>query len=651
MLNWSSIPFFRFTLAFIAGILFYIHSDLNVNFVLSACISIGMYAAFYFIALKYRMFIRLKSILGFTALSTLFFTGGLIAFLKEENKAPVHISNFNDKIEYYTAIVTSPSEEKEKTLKTEVSIENIKSSQGWSKAEGRILIYIKKDNALKLKYGDRVLIKGTPQLTKGPLNPHEFDYKNYLRYKQIYHTQFIQAHSLILVDHISTNPIIEYSLHLRERCQQILREFITSDEEYQVASALILGIKLSIDRELINAYSSTGTMHVLAVSGLHVTIVFGMMMLFLSFLSNLKAGKLVLPVLMIFLLWVYALITGFSPSILRAVIMFSLMILAKALRRNTNIYNTLALSAFVLLCVDPFFIMDAGFQLSYLAVLSIVYFQTRIYTMFAFKNYVIDKLWVCISISIAAQIITFPLMLYYFHQFPLNFIVSNLIAVPVSTLIVYSGMFLLVLFWIPGVNELLGWITKFLIWFMNKFLIFIEGLPYSSIKGIDLDLPEIIGLYLILLFITLFLSRKKIQYLTTTFILIFVFSVFQINETLKQKKQVKFIAFNIKGHKALAFINGNHAEILTDSLLTNNKLKQSFHIEPYLTQHGISKVNFRPIDHFPSKVYVNDSLTIVHHLNRTILISPKSSLLLPKNIKPNYTFFDIENKEALEINL
>jgi competence protein ComEC len=651
MLNWSSIPFFRFTLAFIAGILFYIHSSLEINFVLLSIIAIALYVIFYIVALKPRRFIGFKSILGFTALTSLFFLGGSIASIKEENKHSDHIYNLKDNVKYYTAIVTSASEEKEKTLKTEVSIEKIKTSQGWTKAKGRVLLYLKKDNALKLNYGDRILIKGTPQLTKAPLNPYEFDYKNYLRFKQIYHTQFAQAQNVILIDHISINPIIKYSLQLRERCQHILREFITSDEEYQVASALILGIKLSLDRELINAYSSTGTMHVLAVSGLHVTIVFGMMMIFLNFLTSFKAGKFALPILMIFLLWVYALITGFSPSILRAVIMFSLMILAKALRKNTNIYNTLALSAFILLCVDPFFIMDAGFQLSYLAVLSIIYFQTKIYTLFTFKNYIIYKLWVCASISIAAQIITFPIMLYYFHQFPLNFIVSNLIAVPVSTLIVYSGMLLLILFWIPGVNEILGWITKILIWIMNQFLIFIEDLPYSSIHGIDLDLPEIIGLYLLIFFITLFVSLKKIQYLYFTFILVLSFSVFQISETLEQKKQVKFITFNIRGHKALAFINGKSAEVLTDSSLIHNKLKHSFHIEPCLTQYGIDKIKYSLISNYPSKVYMTDSLTIVHHLDRTILISPKSKLVLPTDFKPDYAFFDIENKEALEINL
>ena len=649
MIKWASIPFFRFTLAFIAGILFYIHSsDLIPNlscFVTSALV----YLILFSFASNKKLFHPLKPFTGLAGMLALFFFGSLWAELRKESNDPLHLMHVKEKIVAYEAVVKESSEERENTFRTVLSITKIKRNHEWISAKGNLILYCPKKNFQALKYGDYLLVKGSPSPTQSPANPYEFDYKTYLNYQQIYHTHYVSPEHLLYIANQAPSLWIASSLSLREKANSILKEHIKGDSEYKIASALILGIRSSLDNELKNAYSSTGTMHVLAVSGLHVGIVLGMLMILFNSLKTFSWGRILLPAILIGSLWIYAYVTGFSASVLRAVVMFSLIILAKSLRRNTNIYNTLSLSAFVLLCIDPFLLMDAGFQLSYLAVVGIVYFQPKIYRLLNPENYLLDKAWILTSGSIAAQLGTLPVCLYYFHQFPLNFILSNLLAIPISSLVLYAGTVLLLFCWMPGLNQCLGWITGKLIGLMNYIIFKIEALPFSVIKGIDIDLMEVIVLFLLIVFLSAFFHLKKLIYLKAFTVLLFFFSLWQCIEVINQKNQKGFIAFKIKNHIAYGFMDGTQIQLLTDSLLLKDKAKQEYHIYPYLIQHGIEEINFCDIKNPANKrIYPTDTLSLLCFMGKSFLIEHKYLPDVQLKIPSDY-YVKIKNKKATEV--
>ena len=198
-------------------------------------------------------------------------------------------------------------------------------------------------------------------------------------------------------------------------------------EAIAVASTLILGYKADLSNDVLQAYSKTGTIHVLSVSGAHVAILLILLSFGFSFLDRFKYGRLIKAILIILIIWYYSLLTGFSPAVCRAAVMISMVIIGKTYSRHISILNILAISAFFLLLYDPLFITDVGFQLSYLTVLGLIVLQPIVYKWVHLENKWADKLWALCSVSIAAQVITFPLSIYYFHQFPVYFLISNFV--------------------------------------------------------------------------------------------------------------------------------------------------------------------------------------------------------------------------------
>ena len=209
-------------------------------------------------------------------------------------------------------------------------------------------------------------------------------------------------------------------------------------KQLKVASALLLGYRENLDKELVKSYASAGAMHVLAVSGLHVGILYLLLTRIFSFLKKVKKvknGKFILTILIVSFLWFYAIMTGLSASVMRATTMFSFIVIGnELLNRKTSIYNTLAVSAIILMIINPFIVYQVGFQLSYVAVVGIVYLQPKLNRLFYSRYKLVRGVWAITCVSLAAQIATFPLSLHYFHQFSTYFFISNLIVIPASSL-------------------------------------------------------------------------------------------------------------------------------------------------------------------------------------------------------------------------
>jgi competence protein ComEC len=285
------------------------------------------------------------------------------------------------------------------------------------------------------------------QATSPPFNPHEFDYKSFLASRGIYQQLFTNDDQVKTLGRNKGNGFVQYALSLRQRMVEKYEHYIPDKEASAVASTLILGYKAELSSEVLSAYSQTGTTHVLSVSGMHVGLVFVVLNALLWFLNSTRKLRILRASIIILLIWAYALVTGFSPSVSRAALMLSFYVFGKALNRSSNSYNLVAISAVFLLIYNPFFLLDVGFQLSYLAVLGLIYFYPKFYHLLYVKNKLVDAVWSYVALSCAAQLATFPLAMFYFHQFPVYFLISNLFIVLPVTAIMYLGIAFLFIPW------------------------------------------------------------------------------------------------------------------------------------------------------------------------------------------------------------
>jgi competence protein ComEC len=487
-----------------------------------------------------------------------------------------------------------------------------------SAASGTLLIATKDTNATKLYYGDELLIPAKYKPVDPPFNPAEFNYKKYLANQNIWYQAFLFPKQFVLLAADKGNPVIAYSLRLRQRLVEKLERNMRDTNAVAVASTLILGYKADLSNDILQAYSKTGTVHVLSVSGAHVAIIYILLAFALGFLDRLRYGKLVKAIIIITLIWYYSLLSGFSPAVCRAAVMISMVIIGKTFSRYINTLNILAISAFLLLLYDPFFITDVGFQLSYLAVFGLIVLQPIVYGWSQFKNKWIDKLWALCSVSIAAQVITFPLSAFYFHQFPVYFLISNLFIIIPTAVIMYSGIVFLLLPQIPAISKTMALILEKSIVLMNKGLAFIEHTPYASIGKIWLTTGEYILLYAIIVSAFYFLYDKKAWLLKVSIActLLLCISLSIKNISLSRSNQIAWL--NLKKHPGVIFRHGNKAIVLTDIKTTDKTFQYS--IQPYLDSCQVGDIKMISLGQNIKTPWVAKENDFIQFMNTRIFV-------------------------------
>jgi competence protein ComEC len=590
MLNWVPYAMVRITLFLVGGILLAIYQP-NL---------IPEQTAFYFLTILTAVYLitffvfrsrSLKIMSGVIGLLGIMMFGYLHLMHNTGSGEPNHILNEGHPIVAYEAIVRSAPESKARSWKVQVEIIKVKTDT-WTEASGHVLIYISKKSIDQIPwlYGDRLLIKGSPQELNPPANPNEFDFKRFLTFRNTYHQQFLQANQIKFIQAAQRKGFIYYSYKVRAWASNVMRKNIPTEQERAIAMALVLGVTEGIDTDLQNAYSASGAMHVLAVSGLHVGIIYGIILLLLRPLKSFAWSRWIIAFISILFLWSFAFVTGLSPSVLRAVTMFSFIALARPLGWRTNIYNTLAASAFVLLIYSPYLIMSVGFQLSYLAVLGIVYLQRPIYNLWEIENRVGDWVWQITCVSIAAQISTFALSMLYFHQFPVYFLMSNLFVIPLSTLILVGGIMLLVSSAWSSAAFLIGKILVGLIELLNWLVFKTEELPFSLVSGIYLTTFQCWLIILLLAFIILMIQMRSIRGLYAATAIAGVFVVTQVVHFRNFVNNQQFVVYSVSGHSAMEWIDRGVSYLNADSILQYDEERIRFHIRPNRLQHGVSVV-------------------------------------------------------------
>ncbi|MCC8426221.1 ComEC/Rec2 family competence protein [Mucilaginibacter sp. UR6-11] len=483
---------------------------------------------------------------------------------------------------------------------------------------GTLLITVKDTTANKLYYGDELLIPAKYNAADPPFNPAEFNYKQYLANQNICRQAFLYPGQYVVRAHGKGNPVIAFSLRLRQRLVEKLKTNMHDTSALAVASTLILGYKADLSNELLQAYSKTGTIHILSVSGGHVAIIYLLLNIVFGFLGRYQNGKPVKAILIITLIWYYSLLTGFSPAVCRAALMISLVIIGKTYSRYINTLNILAVSAFMLLLYNPYLIADVGFQLSYLAVAGLIIFQPLVYKWLTFKNKWADKLWAAGTVSIAAQVVTFPLSAFYFHQFPVYFLLSNLIITLPVLVIMYAGLACLLVPQLPYLSAGLGYILEKSILLMNKALVLIEYSPFAGIGKIWFTTFEYLLAYVIIICLFYFLSDRKkwllMAGLTTMLILGTSISLKRINAL----RQTGIVFLNLKKHPGLIFKHGDKAVIIADINHTDKIYQYS--IQPYLDSSKVADTMICGLAKNIRSTFLVKSDNLIQFENKKILL-------------------------------
>jgi competence protein ComEC len=542
MFSWTPYALVRVALVFAAGIVFGLYfpelfpiQPLNLLF---AFLLIGFTGIAY---LKWKG--KLKHInVGFAGVIALFLAGYINVYYSTDYHRADHFIHDQEVITHYKVLIAKQCQEKENSWKVEAEVQAVQhESKSWVARSGKVLLYFSKKNYDKsFQYGDILLVEGSPEELNEPSNPGEFDYKKFLTYRKTYHQHFLREGGAIKIGSEPSSSIVAYSINAREWADRALKENVHGDQEQATASALVLGVTDGLDNDLIGAYAATGSLHVLSVSGLHVGIIYWLILLIFRPLNNTTRGKWILAIFSVIVLWGYAFVTGVSPSVLRAVTMFSFVALARPWGQKTNIYNTLAASAFCLLLYEPYLIMSVGFQLSYLAVVGIVYLQPKLSRLWEPKAWLWDQIWQITCVSIAAQAATVALGLLYFHQFPVYFLFSNLFVIPISFAVLILGIVVVFVSFITPVAAALGFLLQWTIWFLNFGVFKMEALPWSLIDNVYITTFQCWLLMGAILCIVFLFEIRKTNYLTAASIFIMIFAAISV-DSFQRKYQPKEI--------------------------------------------------------------------------------------------------------------
>jgi competence protein ComEC len=505
-------------------------------------------------------------------------------------------------------------------------------------ANGTLLLTLKDSDAIALQYGDELLVPATYTPVDPPFNPAEFNYKQYLAHQNIYYQAFLFPGQYKLLKHDTGNPLIAYALKLRQQMVVLFKQKLHDPNAIAVASTLILGYKADLSNDVLQTYSKTGTIHVLSVSGAHVAIIYLLMQWMLGFLNRYKYGRFLKMTIMILLISYYAMLTGFSPAVCRAAVMISMVIIGNTFVRHINMLNILAISALFLLLYDPLFITDVGFQLSYLSVAGLIVLQPVVYAWFKFKNKWADKLWALCSVSIAAQVITFPLSAYYFHQFPVYFLFSNLLIVIPTMVIMYSGIAYLLLAWVPGLSTALAWVLEKSILLMNKALSIIEHAPFASINKIWFTTAEYLLTYAFIISLFYFLYDKKSWLLKLSIGCLFLLCVSISIKRYRADNSSSIAFLNLRKNTGIVFKSGDKAVVLTDLADTDKSYKYS--VQPYLDSCKISHADLYDLRQGISKSFIRKQGGFIQFNGQKILVFDKQllNIQLPEKLKTDYLY-------------
>ena len=578
---WKKAPFIRILLPFLTGIIIRYYFEPPYYLILPfGGITAFIYFIFSIIPLAYRY--SFKWVQGVSISLIIFFAGMLTVLQKDVRNDSNWFGHLYNDSSSLIIKVNEPLIEKEKSFKAEGRVEKIIKNGTGKNVTGKILLYFSKEDLMQLpKYGDKILISGGLQLIKNAGNPGGFNYSRYMAFQQTFYQVFLKQNKFVLLNLHNENALYSFIYNARRKVINILQEFVKGNKKVTgIAEALLIGYKEDLDKDVVQAYSNTGVVHIIAISGMHLGLIYAVLLWIFLRLPLIKKSTAIRVVTILTCLWLFSLITGGSASVLRSAVMFTCILIGKEFFKQSSIYNSIAASAFLLLCYDPFLLWDVGFQLSYCAVVGIVWLQKPIQNLFYSKHKPLQYLWQMCSVTIAAQVLTLPICIYYFHQIPTFFLLTNLICVPLSTVILFAEILLIFLSSISVIGSLLGKFIYVLTWFMNFIIDKCNNLPLSLIDRIYATPTTTAVLYLFVFAAVagLLQFNKKLIMISLLFFSFFIglWSYGKIN-LIQQKK---IIIYNVSRHTAIDFVAADKYFFLGDEEFKTDGALQNFNLKP-----------------------------------------------------------------------
>ena len=641
----------KLTFCLILGIIIGYFSTISINtsILLTICLILVLFALY--INSK-KQFIQ-SLWFGFLVYLVMISIGILVTNLNNQKKIYQHytqaINTRNDSLKTITFRIREVLKPNRYYNKYIVDLLEIDSK----KVIGKALLNIQKDSIQKPLKVDAICISKIRFENLTPaLNPGQFDYKNYLERKYIYHQLFTTNQSFLTLE-TKTNTLLGCADKIRTYINNKLKFYHFKQNELTIIKALLLGQRQEINKDTYTSYTNAGAIHILAISGLHIGIILMLLNFIFKPIEHFKHGKLIKTILIVCILWGFTLIAGLSASVTRATTMFSIVVIATNLKRPTNIYNTLAISMFFILLFKPLFLFDIGFQLSYLAVFAIVNIDPFLYKLWKPKYWVTNKLWHTFTITISAQFGILPLSLYYFHQFPSLFFISNIVIIPFLGIVLGLGIAIIIL---AVLNFLPQFIANFygsLIHLMNLFIDWIAKQDIFLFKDITFNLLQVLASYfLIIVFIRLVFKRNYPRLKLFLIAVLIIQCVFIYTEF--DKPSHEFIVFHKSNFSLLGYVSNNKIIVANDFdsiTKSRNKIITDYSIKNHIKTTEITSLS--SIYQLDTKhLLVIDSLGI-YKLNTLkpdyILLrdSPKINLKrLIDSIKPKQIIADGSNYKS-----
>lgn len=627
---WKKAPFLRLLVPVIAGIIFEFYISPGFTFILYSGLSFCILYCLFSLLPENKRY-RFRIIQGVIISLFLIAFGAFITSNKNIRNHDKWYGKYYDTSTYFVVTVNEVPIEKPKSYKAIARVNGLVQKGMYQEYQGNILIYFSKDSSTaKLRYGDRLLFKKSLQKITNSGNPGAFDYARYCSFQQIFHQVFLKQNQFILLKGNKASPYKSIIYNTRDYILNTLKKYIPGSNESSLAQALLIGYRLDLDKDLLQAYSNIGVVHLIAISGMHLGLIYFFLIWIFTRIPGIKKSKVLRVILTLFCLWFFSLLTGAPGSVLRCAVMFSFIATGTLFNKQNSVYNSMSISALVLLCYDPFLLWDVGFQLSYLAVLGIVTTQKYIYFWFCFENKFYKEIWKVASVTLSAQVFTLPACIYYFHQFPLLFLISNMVAIPLSTIALWGCIAIVTFSFIPAVAIFLGKLTWAVIWLLNHFVLLINSFPLFLWDKIMISSTETIFLFMIFISFIYWLIKKSNPALIWGLIFTFIFTVLIFHAQWQSFTQKKIIVYNIPSHRAIDFIDRQNFRFIGDSMVTRNTLLKNFNINP-------AHISFRSnTASYLQNLYIHAGFHQFYNCKILLIDSAGKYIQLPQKIALDY---------------
>jgi competence protein ComEC len=502
-----------------------------------------------------------------------------------------------------------------------------------TQVSGKLLLNVQKDSLKNsITVDDILLTKASIQNVNSSLNPYQFDYKAYLENRYVYH-QIVTSRPYLMTVDITDHTFFGYADTFRRRINKQLKASNFKGDELAIINALLLGQRQDISPKIFNSYSQSGAIHILAVSGLHIGLILLILQRIFKPIEYIKHGRFIKTSIIVLLLWSFAIIAGLSPSVTRAVTMFSIVAIGMNLKRPTNIYNTLAISLFFLLLFKPLFLFEVGFQMSYLAVISIVTIQPILEKFWKPKNKILKFYWQVFNVTVTAQFGVVPISLLYFHQFPSLFFVTNLAIIPVLGVILGFGILVIFLALLKILPQWLATAYADIIHLMNQLVAWVSHQEQFVFKDIPFSIWEVLASYILIIAFVMILKKQTFSSVRFTLISVILFQLVLLFE--KHQNQTDELVIFQKSRFSIIGEKQNHILKISHNLDSNWVLKENT-IKNYKIGNYIKNIT-------------TDSILSVYQMNnKTLLVIDSFGIYQVTHFKPDYILLRNSPKINLE---